>query len=284
MRAGYRVKRLLTTQVDWDALPEVDAWVIDCEDSGAVAEAAGGLEPRVLALSNRPSPAELEEYRHWCERIIVTLDRWTADLHQGDSEDKLSDPAAWSEVRAVWLLVGSTGAPGAVKAFLSRLGDTPPIAFVYAQHIDARQESALLSIGSANPALACQLALGRHWLNPAQLLIAPASSQLGFNRQGEVFSTRKPWETAETPSIDGICLAISGIRPAGAIVFSGAGRDGSNGLPTLAALGTRIWAQAPEGCEAPSMPQCAIDSGYTSFVGSPEELAEKLAALYETGC
>jgi chemotaxis response regulator CheB len=282
-RAGYRVKRVMSERLDEPGLPVVAAWVIDCENSADVAEATTWLEPRVLALSNRPPPSDLRAYRNWCERIIRTLDRWTADLRHAVDSKEHSDPAAWAAVEGVWIMAGSTGAPGAVKRFLARFMEIPPVAFVYAQHMDVRQESSLTSIGSANPGIPCSLALGRHWLNPGQLLIAPASSQVGFNRQGEVFSKREAWETPETPSIEGLILAISGIRPSGIIMFSGAGSDGCEGLASLAALGARIWVQDPATCEAPSMPQSAIDSGLAAFVGSPEELADKLAALYPAG-
>ena len=74
-RAGYRAVRVQPDRLDPSALPSVIAWVIDCADTDPVADKTALLEPRVVALSNRPSPRDHAAYRSWCERIILTLDR-----------------------------------------------------------------------------------------------------------------------------------------------------------------------------------------------------------------
>lgn len=279
-RAGYRVLRVMAEDLQPHSAATVDAWVIDCVNSAAVADATLWLEPRVLAISNRPDPADLRAYRRWCERIIGVLERWTANQRLNRSEQEPSRPAAFADVKAVWVLAGSTGAFHAVETFLASFSTAPPIAFILALHIDPAQESTLTAIGGANPAIRCEIALGRHWLNPAQLLIVPASCQLAFKRQGEVYSTRMPWSTPETPSIDGLMLALSGIRPEGAIMFSGAGKDGCEGMAALAALGTTIWVQDPGTCAAPSMPESVIARKIATTVAAPEGLAAQLQALY----
>ncbi len=284
IRAGYRVVRVTPEHLEPENLQPVDAWVVDCDDSNEIAEATVWLEPRLVALSNRPDPADIKAYRGWCERIIVTLDRWTADIRHADAARTLSEPGRFADVEGVWVIAGSTGAFGAVKQFLRRFSHVPPIAFVYAQHIDPRQEGSLTLIGAANRQIRCSLALGRHWLNPGQLLIVPASSRLSFGRQGEVYSTRDPWQTPETPSIDSLLLSLSGIRPSGAIMLSGAGRDGCQGLSALAELGTRIWVQDPETCEAPSMPRAVLQARIASVVDSPEGLAARLLTMYPRPC
>lgn len=277
MRAGYRVVRVMAEDLEPPAL-DVDVWVIDCVNSADVAEATLWLEPRVLAISNRPDLADLKAYRRWCERILEVLERWTANRRLNRQE--ISRPSAFADVKAVWVLAGSTGAFSAVGQFLASFSGVPPVAFVLAQHIDPRQETTLLALARANPDIHCEIALGRHWLNPGHLLIVPASSELAFKRQGEVYSTRTPWKTAETPSIDGLLLAISGIRPHGAIMFSGAGTDGCKGMAALAALGTTVWVQDPATCEAPSMPESVISRRIAATVADPGTLARQLQALY----
>ncbi|MEE4659962.1 MAG: chemotaxis protein CheB [Halieaceae bacterium] len=281
-RSGYRILQVAPDQLVEGEMPVVDVWVVDCADTNAIADATLWLEPRILALSNRPAPEHYQDYRVWCERIITTLEKWTGHLRHGEAAPTLSTPAAFSRVQGVWLLAGSTGAFGAVSRFLATLREPPPVAFLYAQHIDPRQESSLAAINMANRNIQCTLALGRHWLNPGQLLIVPASSQLRFGRQGEVFSTRQAWDTPESPSINNVMLAMAGMSPtpAGVIVFSGAGEDGSTGVRALAQRGSRIWAQRPETSEAPSMPRAIINTGIASYTASPEALAVQLRSLY----
>ncbi len=42
----------------------------------------------------------------------------------------------WGEVRGVWLLAGSAGATAAIQAFLNSFTEPPPVAFLYAQHLE----------------------------------------------------------------------------------------------------------------------------------------------------
>jgi chemotaxis response regulator CheB len=281
-RAGYQTIRTPSSALEPESLPAVDVWVIDCDDNDAVADAMKWLEPTVLALSNRPDVRDLLAYRDWCDRIITTLDKWTGHLRYAEGELSPSAAAAYREVRGVWLLAGSTGAPGAVRRFLANLSRVPPVAMIYAQHIHHTQQSTLVTIGAGNRKLPCYLALGRHWLNRGHVLIVPATSQLRFLRYGEVFSTREPWQTPETPNLDALMLAMCGMQPSlsGAIIFSGAGCDGCRGLAALSEIGTTIWAQDPSTCEAPSMPDAAIEAGLASYVASPEKLAENLLRRY----
>lgn len=281
-RAGYRVTRVEPEALVEGEVAVVDAWVLDCVEPGEVADASLWLEPRLLALSNRPDPSDLEAHRVWCDRIIATLDKWTAHLRHPEAPAQSSRADHVAQLEDVWLLVGSTGAFGSVGRFLASFTHVPRLGFVYAQHIDPRQQSTLTAIRNSNRQLQCNLALGRHWLNPGQILIVPASSQLRFGRSGEVFSVREPWDTPETPSIDGLAHAMSGMHPApaGVIVFSGAGKDGSRGLAALAQRGTQVWVQDPDTCEAPSMPAAAIEAGLASIIDSPDRLARRLMTLY----
>jgi chemosensory pili system protein ChpB (putative protein-glutamate methylesterase) len=280
--AGYKVIRVAPQQLIPGELPDVDAWVVDCGDNSEVADAMAWIETRVLALSNRPDLSSLEEYRTWGDRIISTLDKWNADFWQGTSQQTGSTSEAYADVKAIWVLAASAGGVEAVSQFFSALTTIPPVAFVYAQHIQADQQEMLEAIGHANSNIPCSLAVGRHWLNPGRVLIVPATAQLKFSKQGEVFSTRDAWGTRETPNIDQVMMAMTGLQPApsGAIIFSGTGRDGSEGLRALKGVGTRIWAEDPATAVASSMPQSAIDAGLVSHAGSPKALAKALMELY----
>jgi len=285
--AGYRTVRVAPEQLTPGQLPSVDAWVIDCDDDNEVADAMAWIEQPVLALSNRPALSDLPGFRSWCERIIKSLDKCTTDLRHSEAAPTRSDPAAFKEVEAVWVLAGSTGGVSAVSDFLAAFTHMPPVAFVYAQHIQQEQEDLLRAIAHANRELVCDMAIGSHWLNPGHLLIVPATRQLNFSKRGgEVHSSRDSWDTHETPNISQLMLAMTGLQPspAGAIIFSGAGKDGSDGLRALKHLGTKIWAQEPSGAAAASMPQTAIDQGLADKVGSPLELPAAFMTLYPNPC
>ena len=285
--AGYRTIRVAPDKLIPGQTPPVDAWVIDCDDDSEVADAMEWIEQPVLALSNRPDLSDLAEFRGWCERIIKSLDKTTAGMRNAnESEPVRSRPEAYNDVQAVWVLAGSTGGVSAVSDFLEAFTHVPPVAFVYAQHIQQDQQDMLKAVAHASGEIICDMALGRHWLNPGHLLIVPATRQLKFSSQGEVLSTRESWPSSETPNISQLILAMTGLQPspAGAIIFSGAGVDGAEGLRALKNFGAQIWAQEPTSCAAPSMPQAAIDRGPTSRTGSPLELAAAFMELYPEPC
>jgi chemotaxis response regulator CheB len=280
--AGYRIVRVSPPELRKGTVPEVGTWVIDCPDNFDVARAMDWLGGHILALSNRPDLSQLEDYQDWSHRVIKTLDKWNADYWHANSEATRSSADLYEKVEAVWMLAGSTGGVEAVFEFFASFTHVPPVSFIYAQHIQADQQDSLTAIGHANPDLSCALAVGRHWLNPGQVLIVPATCQLRFSSHGEVFCVRDPWSSMETPSINEIMMTMSGMQPtpAGSIIFSGAGRDGGYGLKALHSMGAQTWVQSPDSCAAPSMPQHAIDLGLVSRKGSPRELAEAFMRLY----
>lgn len=280
--AGYRIVRVSPDKLVPGKLADTDAWVVDCADHTLVADAVAWIEQEVLVLSNRPDPSDQLNYSSWCKRIIHTLDKWSADFWHAGNAQTVSVLEAYAEVEAVWILAGSTGGVNAASEFFGAFTHIPPVAFVYAQHIQANQQSMLTAVGHSNPNLCCSLAVGRHWLNPGHVLIVPAACRLEFSKQGEVFSVRDQWGTAETPNINQLMLTMSGMSPspAGAIIFSGAGKDGSEGLRALQAVGTRIWVQDPSSAVSPSMPQNAIDLGLVVHSATPGELGAEFMRLY----
>lgn len=278
--SGYETMRYQVDQLDPDRAPPVDSWVIDCDDESKLADEVLLLEPMVT-LSNRPS-ADTEEFRRWSDKIIRSLNKRTADVRHSSSEERSSNPQETTGVRGVWILAGSTGCVGAVSEFFYELSPLPPVAFIYAQHVSAEKEGSLVTVGRANRELECTLALGRHWLNPGHVLIAPASARIEFSKHGEVFSQPKPWTTRETPNIDELMMSMSGMTPfpAGAIIFSGSGKDSLEGARALKAVGTKIWAQDPQTADDPAMPHHVIEAGLTDYVASPSELAQAFLRRY----
>ena len=277
---GYETMVYQADQLDPERAPPVDFWVIDCEDEDKLSDEILLLEPMVT-LSNRPQPGT-DAYVGWADKILRSLNKLTADVRHSANEEKTSTASDVRGVEGVWILAGSTGCVGAVSEFFYELSPLPPVAFVYAQHTLEDKQNSLTTVGSANRELECNLALGRHWLNPGHVLIAPASCRVEFSKQGEMFSVNKPWDTRETPNIDQLMMAMSGMNPspAGVIIFSGSGKDGCEGARALKAVGTRIWAQDPQTADAPAMPHHVIAAGLTDYVAPPSELAEAFLRLY----
>lgn len=281
--AGYRIARVSPDMLSSGSRPGVDAWVVDCEQPNSVAEALASIDTPIVAISNRPNPENRGAFRAWTERVIRSLDRLTADAWHGRTGAASSHPAAYTGVEGVWLLVGSSGADSAAREFLEALPWVPPVAFLFAQHVEAGDELALTNrLNKVNRHLHCELALGRHWFNPRQLLVVPARCGLEFGPHGEVFSLRESWEGRFDPYIDQLMMKLAGITPAlsGVITLSGDSTDGLQGARALRDSGVRIWAQAPKTAKAPAMPKWIDKLRIASKVGSPTELALEFLDFY----
>ena len=63
-----------------------------------------------------------------------------------------------------------------------------------------------------------------------------------------------------------------------AIILSGSGTDGTNGIESIKAYGGVTFAQ-DESAAFSGMPKTASDSGFTDFVLSPKRIAEELASI-----
>lgn len=282
-QAGYRIARISPMMLIAGRRPSVDIWVVDCDDSDAVADVISELDAPVVALSNRPDVGDVEAYRAWASRIIATLNRWTADAWQGRPDAANSTADHFAAVDGVWLLAGAAGAESAVREFLEALTWVPPVTFVYAQHIDPADQLGLVNrLAKSNRHLRCTLAVGRHWFNPCQLLVVPASCRLQFGHQGEVFSLRDAWGGRYDPHIDALMMSLAGLNPrlSGAIVFSGASSDGLLGAQALHGIGCPIWAQDVHSATEPAMPNAIATLRLDSKVGTPTELAAAFLDLY----
>ena len=280
--AGYRIARVSPEMVVPGNLPPVDTWVVDCRDTDLIAEALAWIETPVVALSNRPEPADRDAYRCWSDRIVKTLDKWTADARHSKYRATRSSATAWSDVEGIWILAGAAGADDAVEEFLAHLPWVPPVAMVYAQHSKGGQTGLVEKLTTANSHVNCSLALGRHWLNPGQLLVTPNCTRIGFTAHGEVYSQREGWGTEECPDIDALILEMMGLHPGptGVILFSGDCGDGLRGSVALQRMGARVWSQSQESAVAPGLPRAAKQLRLSENVGTPAELAADLAGLY----
>jgi chemosensory pili system protein ChpB (putative protein-glutamate methylesterase) len=185
---------------------------------------------------------------------------------------------AGAPAKQVWLLAASMGGPAAVKEFLDALPGGLPVGFVYAQHIDASFEASLpQAVGRHSQ---WQVNLARHGdsVRCGEVVVVPISFELGFADDGSMKVADRGWPEPYSPSIDQMMLNLAqhfGLQ-SGVIAFSGMGSDGSAAAAYVRRQGSEIWTQRADSCACSSMPDSLREGGYSSFGGSPRELAEAL--------
>ncbi|QJD60049.1 chemotaxis protein CheB [Pseudomonas sp. gcc21] len=279
---GYRVvfasepERLNCEQL---AAVDPDAWLLELSEESELAEWLLEHSPVPVLLGTGEVPdRHSDDYPRWKRRLYNKLQPLLGDPPEGQAPSVSVAPPNHSGVpvaRCVWLLAASLGGPAAVKSFLDALPADLPVAFIYAQHIDAGFEYKLPQI------------LGRHnnWrffnceegsrLHEGEVMVAPITRVIEFGPAGEVRLSDQPWPGAYQPAIevllDEIVKAFS--PGCGAIIFSGMGEDGVNACGRMHEKGMQVWTQNAESAACATMPLAVQLAGYSSRQGSPEELA-----------
>lgn len=188
-------------------------------------------------------------------------------------------PAARSTPPRIVLVGASTGGPPVVQKLLGVLPPPLPVPLVVVQHI-----SEGFAVGFAS------------WLgdlsgHPTSVITEPRRLEAGTvyvaaDEHDAVFRSTSEVEPAPSEPRATICPSISRLFASGArtfgstalaVLLTGMGRDGAEGLAALAAAGAQTAVQAPETCVVPSMPESAIRLGAAAYVLPPPALGAWLA-------
>jgi len=188
-------------------------------------------------------------------------------------------PGKLGPPRAALVLVGaSTGGPQAIGELLTQLPATFGAAVVVVQHIAEEFTRGLADW--LRPKCRLPLRLARVGDLPAagEVLIAGRDDHLFLERDGRLNYTAKPLDTPYRPNIDVLFRSAALGRPGVAVLLTGMGRDGADGLLTLRRAGWTTFAQSEATCAVYGMPDAAAKLGAARYVLSPAEIGQQIAA------
>ncbi|WP_371436582.1 chemotaxis protein CheB [Polaromonas sp.] len=176
----------------------------------------------------------------------------------------------------------SAGGLGALQRLLSSMPADCGMALVVVMHLSPDHESALGSIlqRAGNMTVVTATASMRIEVDHAYV-ITPGYRLVMSDGMLQVF----PLHTVEgrRQSIDLFfrSLAQAHRERAIGIVLSGTGTDGAQGLRRLKEMGGITVAQSPSDAEFDGMPRAAIETGVVDFVLPLDEMADKLALVWD---
>jgi two-component system chemotaxis response regulator CheB len=178
-------------------------------------------------------------------------------------------------------IAASTGGPAAVQRILSSLPQNFPVPIVVVQHIAAGFVPGLADWLSSTCRLAVKVAAAGDVLRPGHVYLAPDGRHLGVIAEGMVALSDLPQVDGFRPS--GTYLFESAARAYGtaltAVILTGMGSDGVEGLKAVKAAGGRVLAQDEASSVVYGMPREAVIAGVTDMVAGLEELAQCLIQL-----
>ena len=179
----------------------------------------------------------------------------------------------------VWVLGASIGGPEAVRTFLGRLEQSPPAAFILAQHIGADFVQLMTSQLNQVSRIPVRYAQQGDAVLPGQALIVPVDNHFSIDDDGRVQLGEAREGTSYSPCLDQVLMAVTDryAERANAIIFSGMATDGVRGAVYLMERGGEVWVQHPDTCVVSSMVDGALATGQVKFVGSPAGLAARIS-------
>lgn len=191
---------------------------------------------------------------------------------------------AFKKTPKIVAIGGSTGAPRVYATILPKLGSHFPAPIVCVQHISEGFAESLVSWLDQMNGMSVKIAADGERLLPGVAYFPPEKSHL-IVRSGRVFcKTEEPRRNGHRPSVDVLfesLLQAYDPHSVIAVLLSGMGRDGAEGLAALHANGAHTIAQSAETCAVFGMPNEANKLGGVDRFLDPDQIAPALIRAFQ---
>lgn len=181
--------------------------------------------------------------------------------------------------RSPLVIIGaSTGGPKAIVAILAQLPPDFSAAIVIVQHVDVQFAMGMIDWLDQQTALPVSQAMCGDRPTKGKVLFACSNDHLCLQSNGTLAYTPYPIDYPYRPSVDVFFKSVAqyGKDQGAAILLTGMGRDGAEGLRTLRQRGWYTIAQAEESCVVYGMPKAAIELNAAVDVLNPDAIATAL--------
>lgn len=190
-------------------------------------------------------------------------------------------PAARADLVA---LAASAGGIQAISQILSALPASFPVPLAVVLHRGAGAPQALPRILARQTMLTVKLAEEGDVLRPGMVYVAPADRHLTVDADRKLHlgdgRRIKFVSSSANPLLDSAAASLGGRIIA--IVLTGSGSNGTDGVQAVKATGGIVIAQDPATAMQAGMPRAAIDTGAVDYVLPLGEIAHALVRLTAT--
>ena len=183
------------------------------------------------------------------------------------------------------LVIGIGASAGGLEALQQFFSCMPPnsgLSFVVVQHLSPDYKSLMADILSKHTEMPVYQAGNNMVVEPDTVYLIPPKKFMTI-KGGKLQLTDYATVTLNHPiDIFFSSLAEDKKEHSIAVVLSGTGTDGTNGVKLVKEHGGLVIAQAPESAKFDGMPRSVINTGLADFVLSPEEIAEEILNFSNT--
>lgn len=258
-------------------------WVVISEEAADIFDRLSEWSPAPIFLADDiPNQTEHDYFLYWQNNLISKLSQVLSNLSDEASQFRL-DASPNTQYQAIWVLASSLGGPEAIKQFLSFLHPDLPLTFIYAQHINDNFDKMLPTAIGKNSAFSVSYANDGDILQRGHVTVFPSHQVTEVDGRGRIhIFPERSWDKPYTPNINQIIANIAHhfAHRMGVIIFSGMCDDGAQAAIQLSQNDIPVWAQKPEDCVCPAMPQAVIEAKAAKYIGNTLELAKHLNNHY----
>ena len=192
---------------------------------------------------------------------ISTIEKLLAKNHTAPQAASPTSKEGTQDHPPLVAIGSSTGGPKALAAILSTLPPIPGVAVVIVQHVDAQFASGLAAWLDGQTPLHVEVA--REGMRPAAdtVLIAGTDDHLVLGKELALHYTPDPRDYPYRPSVNAFFLSLERYWPRRdvAMLLTGMGRDGAQGLAALRKAGWHTIAQDEKSSVVYGMPAAAAE-------------------------
>ncbi len=229
-----------------------------------------GIDPEEQQrfVSTVKAMSQVKVVRHWPDREVV---------------DRRPTPigATLQPRTRIVAVAASTGGPAAIQGMLSQLPAEFPAPILMVQHIATGFVEGLAAWLNTVCSLRVKIAEDGEPLAERTVYIAPDDRHLGVSAKSTILLSNAPPIGGFRPSATFLfeSVAQAGGRAVVAIVLTGMGRDGADGLRAIRHRGGKIIAQDESTSVVFGMPAAAIADGHVDAVLPLQAIAPRLLEL-----
>lgn len=194
-------------------------------------------------------------------------------------------PAVTKPVRSESPIVAigsSTGGPKALATIVSALPANFIASVVIIQHVDQRFAEELATWLNKQTSLTVTIAVHGESPQAGNIYLAGTNDHLIIDRSGRFAYVAEPRDYPYRPSVDAFFQSLAENRPGRdtAVLLTGMGRDGAEGLLKLKNQGWFTIAQDEASSIVYGMPKAAVELDAAKKILTPEKIAQELTLLY----
>lgn len=249
--------------------------------------AFGAIRLGALDVMEKPSGVVTEAFSQIASKLIAkvkSLSRIKVIHHYRAQRPKLPEPKIKIEAgkRRILAVGASTGGPKAVLQLLQGLPKNFPAAVLVVQHIADGFAAGFADWLDRETQLPVRIAVEGRSLRAGEVLVAPNNIHLTVQNNSVALVDAPPMNNCR-PSVDALYHSLAEQHLAAetvAVLLTGMGRDGAEGMSGIFKLGAYTIAQDESSCAVFGMPRAAIEKGSVTQVVPLEQIADVVLRLF----